>query len=486
MIASRLGRVLLPALTNGRAPTTTAAADPERMDVKALRLNAAAFSALPGYADWISDALTKPRGRSAFAAAALAYVCIRYRVTKLVEPALVVMEEDDAGKLAWDPRHEVAPLLARPNADMTMRRLMEMTQIYLDTTGAALWIKQRDMTGRLAAVYPFSKDDFTVHGRPADRASGSPARLYGTFKVQVINENGSSERRSYPAEDVVYFSNFDPTDLRGGQAPLAAALGMLGIGHDLRVSIEAALKNSVMPSGAFSVEGELTDKQYDRLMDRLEERAGPTKAGEPFLIENGGQWVQFAVALKDLMAPEAWRMVEAVVCSCFQVRPELLGLLVGLENAPWSHMDTARRIFYDDTMGPLWSFFQDELTEQLMRPVDDDPRVLIRFDTSAVRAIQDDVEKRSETADRMRMAWTVNDMRTYTGLEPFEEGDPRGSILPGVAEFLNNLVSSGVPPNEAFRMAGLNLTVPGGDVPLVGSNLIPLGLVGMTDPPDAL
>lgn len=485
-LAERLGRYIVPMPTTNGSNGNTVAAGNEPPQVKALRLSPSAFSALPGYADWIESALTKPRGRAAFAAAALAYICIKYRVTKLVEPPVIVVEEDEAGNESWIPDHEASRLLARPNADMSMRRLMEMTQVYLDTTGQALWIKSRDRLGRPAALYPFSGDDFSVRRRNADLANNQPARLYGIFKVNVMNADGRVESRDYPAEDVVYFSYFDPTDMRGGQAPLDAALAMLNIGHDLRTSIQAALKNSMMPSGAFSVEGELTDHQWERMLDLLESRQGPQGTGKPLLIENGGQWIEFAMTLKDLMAPEAWRMVEAVVASCFQVRPELLGLLVGMENSPWSHMSEARRIFYDDTIRPLWGFYADEITEQLLRPIDDDPRVLVRFDTSKVQALQADIEARSETAARMKAAWTVNDLRAYTGQEPFDDGDPRGQVIIGLAEYVKDLVASGVPPNQAFKLAGLDITVPGGDQPLIGANLIPLGMIGMTDPPDVL
>lgn len=485
-LAERLGRYLVPMPTTNGSNGNNVAAGNEPPNLKALRLSPSAFSALPGYADWIENALAKPRGRTAFAAAALAYICIRYRVTKLVEPPVVVVEEDEEGNESWVPDHEGSRLLTRPNMDMSMRRLMEMTQVYLDTTGQALWIKSRDMMGRPAALYPFSADDFTVHRRASDPENNLPARLYGTFKVNVVNAQGRVETRDYPAEDVVYFSYFDPTDLRGGQAPLDAALHMLNIGHDLRTSIQAAMKNSMMPSGAFSVEGELTKQQYERMLDLLEARQGPQAAGKPLLVENSGQWIQFAVALKDLMAPEAWRMVEAIVASCFQVRPELLGLLVGLENSPWSHMKEARRIFYDDTIRPLWGFYQDELTEQLLRPMDPDPRILVRFDTSKVQALQADIEARSETAERMKLAWTMNDLRSYTGQEPFDEDDPRGDIVPGLATFVKDLVASGVPPNQAFALAGMDVEIPGGDVPLIGANLLPLGMIAMTDPPEAL
>jgi phage portal protein BeeE len=76
----------------------------------------------------------------------------------------MVVEETDEGE-EWLPDHELNPLLARPNPDYGMARLIEATETYLCLTGRCLWVKNRDRQGRVAMLYPFSGDEFTSSRR---------------------------------------------------------------------------------------------------------------------------------------------------------------------------------------------------------------------------------------------------------------------------------------------------------------------------------
>jgi hypothetical protein len=58
---------------------------------------------------------------------------------KVREAPLMVVEESEDGE-AWVKDHELNPILARPNADYGIRRLTETTEIFLCTTGSALWV----------------------------------------------------------------------------------------------------------------------------------------------------------------------------------------------------------------------------------------------------------------------------------------------------------------------------------------------------------
>jgi SPP1 gp7 family putative phage head morphogenesis protein len=115
--------------------------------------------------------------------------------------------------------------------------------------------------------------------------------------------------------------------------------------------------------------------------------------------------------------------VEANVALAMGVRPEVLGYLVGLKNSPWSHMETARKITYEDSIEPLWRRQEKTLTRQLLPQADQDARRFIRFDTSGVRALQEDEERRAKIARSNADIWTVGERRIYTGKDPF--GDER-------------------------------------------------------------
>jgi SPP1 gp7 family putative phage head morphogenesis protein len=116
-----------------------------------------------------------------------------------------------------------------------------------------------------------------------------------------------------------------------------------------------------------------------------------------------------------------YREIEAAVCVAFGVRPEILAMMIGLENAPWSHMQTAQRLSYDETIIPLWRRIERAITRQLLRQVDDDASHLVRFDTSKIRALQADAEADARRSLLVRDIATRNQRRQIAGLEPMEE-----------------------------------------------------------------
>src|SRR5690606_36074833 len=136
--------------------------------------------------------------------------------------------------------------------------------------------------------------------------------------------------------------------------------------------------------------------QYQRAKEELNSQYAHADAtGRPFLIEGDATWQNMLLDFRQFAYGELEREVEAKVCLAFRVRPEVLGAQVGLVNSPWSHIDVARRITYEDCIEPLWQRYERALTRQLLRPVDDDRSRLIAFVRSKIRALQDDIERQA-------------------------------------------------------------------------------------------
>lgn len=373
---------------------------------------------------------------AAYATVALAHVCIRYRARKLIEPPIMVVEETDAGE-EWLDGHELNPLLARPNPDYPMRRMYELTSVYRDTTGACLWLKVRDRGERVARLYPFPGDSFTVES--------DETRLYAKFRIETRNMG----TQIVDASDVIYFSNLHPDDLMKGLAPIDVALNWLDLEAKLRVAARSALRNSVLPSGMLSIKEVLNDHEFERMQGELRQwHGGPRNVGQPMLGTGGAGWESIASALADVMPSEMWDRIEATVCAVFAVRPEVLGLLVGLKNAPWSHMEIAQRMGYEETALPQWAADEEILTDSLLREVDPDPAHIIRFDTSRIPALQENVKEKADIAVQGSGFLTVDEKRQLLGYEPV--GGPQGDTI---------LVPVTMQPLDFFLDAGLG-TVP--------------------------
>ncbi len=84
-----------------------------------------------------SDAVT---ARTAMAAYALCYACLRYRATKLAEPPIWIVDESDQGEKWLKGEHPLSTVLETPNLDMEMQELLDIVSLYLDTTGACLLV----------------------------------------------------------------------------------------------------------------------------------------------------------------------------------------------------------------------------------------------------------------------------------------------------------------------------------------------------------
>ena len=346
--------------------------------------------------------------RRAYTATVLCYAAVTFRVQKVVEAPLIVVEDQDGGE-AWLPDHDFARLIAEPNPDQDFAELLEETQTYLDIDGRALWLKIRDRAGRVARLRAFASDEFKVES--------TSDRLYGRFRIQTANGN-----RTHEAEDVVFFRYLDPNNRLEGLSPTEAALGHLELSDQLRRAVKSALKNMPMMGGVFSTPDgapPLSDDQFTRLEAAIAQKfSGAANAGKPFLAE-GLKYDKTAVTPAEMQMGELWREVEAAVCMAYRTRPEILGASIGLENSPWSHMKTARGLTYEDAIIPLWRRMERTIQRQLFRPdFEENLRRSIRFDTSAIPALQEDQLERSRVANINRTIWTRNERRVYTGMDP--------------------------------------------------------------------
>lgn len=359
---------------------------------------------------------------TAFAAAVYAYAAIVYRAEKVSEPPLMVVEEDDEGVEEWIADHPLADLLDEPSPDMDMGELLYLTRIYRDITGGALWVLNRDLSDSIGMITVFSHDEFSVQPDVVD----GTRRIYGRFIVRTRDG-----QRTYRPDEVVYFREPNPSSWTRPLAPLDVALGVLNMGQQATATVKDILRNALFPSVIIQADKEWapSDQEYERWKALLEAYARRENKGKPLALTGGGSVEVVSFSLRDLMPGEILDRVEATVAAAFRIPPVVLGFLVGLKNSPWSQMAEARRMTYEDTIEPMWRRDEKTLTRQWLRLVDPNPRRMIRFDTSKIRALQIDRVKMAEIAEKTRDIGTINERRALLEWEPLE--DERGDVIVG-------------------------------------------------------
>lgn len=364
----------------------------------------------PGDFFWETDRVSR---EAAYRAAALAFVALRYRSQKVSEPPLQVSRLDPKdGTLEWLPRHPLAKLLEDPSPDFHMGQLLRRTQLYVDITGSAVWVKANDGLGQLARLTPYSQDEFSVE------TAGD--RVYGKFTVNTL---GGS--RVYGPEQVVHFQEVNPDDWHVGLSLVDVMLTLLNLGQQTTASIRAMLRNALIPSVIVTADKDWSPNttDFERWKSALDAYALPANKGKPLALLGGGRAQIGTLSVENLMPEALFSRIEATVAAVSGIPAVILSFLAGLENSPWSQMSEARRMAYEDTIEPLWQDYQRVITRQLLRPVDPNRDRVIVFDTTKVRALQPDRSVDSQIVERLNTAKvaTGNELRALVGLEPIDD-----------------------------------------------------------------
>jgi len=256
--------------------------------------------------------------------------------------------------------HPLLDLLARPNQRQAGSSFMEALYGHLLISGNAY-----------CELLEAGEDARELHLLRPDRvavvadAAGWPAAL--EYRAGV-------RKRSIPLSadggpGAMQLTMFHPLDDHYGFPPIEAALTALDLHNAAGSWNKALLDNSARPSGALVYApkdgGNLTDEQFGRLKEELEEGyTGSTRAGRPMLLEGGLDWKAMGMTPKDMDFVEARNAASRDIALAFGVPPMMLGIP---GDNTYSNYQEANRAFYRLTVLPLVARVAGELSAWLGR-----------------------------------------------------------------------------------------------------------------------
>lgn len=345
---------------------------------------------------------------------AYAFAALDWRATRIGEAPLFVALDTDEGA-EWIKDHELSRFFANPRPDMSMGEILGITQRYRDTSGAALWKMDRDRAGRFGAIVPFSAWEF--------RVKQSPGLIFGEYSINVRGNYVPVKR-----EDVVHFRDLFGTSWTEPTSRLEVALQNVNLGHDVTRMLTNYMRRAMFPGGVISPDPKWDpdDQTWQKWKDAVRAwHSGPARAGESLAVKGGTTFTRAALGMADLVPSEVLDRVEAAIGSIFGIPPIVLGWALGLRNSPWSQAEQMESQAYSNTVVPIWTGIAETLTRTLLSAEDREKGLRIMFDTSAVRALQEDDEERARVAAMNARIWTLDESRVYTGMEKIggEKGD---------------------------------------------------------------
>lgn len=345
-------------------------------------------------------------------------------------------EERKAGK--WVPTDKLPDLqriLDKPNPVMTMKQLVERATLHLHAAGDFYWAIVRNgpkNTGDPWELWPLGPD----------KVEPIPDR-----KLFVKGYQTYQDGRPYDvveAQDMVHGMLPDPENPRRGLSTIECLKKAVDTDSEASSFQMESYNNRAVPSGAMIADQALSPDQHAEGKSQFrEEILGPENARVPLYIGNNMKWVQLSNTPVEMDFLNSRKFTLEEICSGFQTSPVMIGYY---EKATLSNIQTARLIYWLDTILPFMRGFRDTVNLGLVEP-NWGPDVRANFSVAKVDALRPLLKEMSELA---KVFWGMG--------VPFN--------------ILNEFLELGIPEFDGW------------DVGFIPSNMVPIG--SMTDSPNSL
>ena len=349
-----------------------------------------------------------------------------------------VFEETDEGR-ELVPNHPLNEMLSisrtRVNRNETFSILNKKAVSYLCMTGNAFLRKMAPNTGPNKGVpkmleimrpdrmkiytdelgrvtnYEYrvtSGNSYLMGGVPEGSSFDLATRVYN---FEVDPETGDSE--------VMHIKMFHPLDDYWGAAPSESAARNIDTANEMAEWNKKLLDNECRPGMIITVNGRLTDEQYDRMKTDLNQKySGFENAGRNLLLE-GGDNVKaepYGFSPADIDFLDGSREEARKIANVYGVPPMLLGIP---GDNTYSNQKEARQAFWEETVIFYLGLLRDSYNWWLLG---NDNKYFIDYDLDQVSALEEKREMKWKRANESTFL-TINEKREMVGKEKIDGGD---------------------------------------------------------------
>nr|WP_285844526.1 phage portal protein [Oceanobacillus profundus] len=275
-------------------------------------------------------------------------------------------------------------LKLRPNKLMSASTLWRTIEYQRNWYGYSVVAIGRDRNGRATSLIPLKMDDVTVYVDDVGLLENKDVPMFFTYQ-----QNGNEYQFFY--EDVLYFLGMT----KDGLDPMA-------IREQLQTLIENAsesqrftnvyLKNGLHARGVVKYIGDLDEASQTKLQERMTRVSGGIeKAGQLLPLPIGFDYQSISTSLADSQFVELQALSERQIASAFGVKMHQLN---SLDRSTHSNIEHQQKEFYMDTLQPILTAYEQEMSYKLLTEKEIDEGFFIRFNVDAM--LRSDIKTRYE------------------------------------------------------------------------------------------
>ncbi len=326
--------------------------------------------------------------------------CVKIIADGCATPNLNVFRElPNGARQRADNIPEFRLLNRRPNEFQTSFEWRRQMTLHAALTGAALSIKIKGGNNRVSELIPVTPGQWDVRkiGRYDVRY-----RCYDEFGL--IGEFAPSD---------VFVLHGVQWDWVGSLNAVSLARSAVGLAMATERSQASMHANGMRPSGTYSVEGNLSQEQHERLSAFLKRKSGPDAAGTPLVLDRGAKWLSTSISGVDAQHVETRRLQIEEICRAYGVFPIMVGH--NDKSATFASSEAFFSAHVKHTLAPWHQAWKQRIDETLL---DGSGPLFAEFDTRYFTA--GSMVDRSQWARSMTELgiYTRNEIREFEGLDP--------------------------------------------------------------------
>lgn len=337
-----------------------------------------------------------------------AWACVNLLAGTIASLPIMVYRADAAGNRVPARDHPLYRVLHdSPNYDQTALDFWEGGQAALELRGNMHARIERN-AGRIVALHPIFNPSIT-------RQTNGALRYRWT-------ENGKSFDE--PQENVFHVRGFGGSPL-GGLSTLSYGRQVFGLSLAVNGAAQTTFANGVRPSLILTTPADRTllAEQRAPLEKALQERhAGAMNAGRPMLLEGGITPHQVSLSPEDAQMLESRSFSVEEICRFFEVPPHMIGHTE--KSTSWgTGLEEQTLRFQKFTLRRRLKRIEQAIMKQLLTPADRAAGIVVEFNLEGL--LRADSKGRSEFYRTMTQigAMTINEVRALENLPPVPGGD---------------------------------------------------------------
>lgn len=382
----------------------------------------------PIWKDWNTENAVN----SGFKSSSYVYACV-FRLMKSAASVPWLVETLSGKDWEEDENHPLKLLIDNPNPYFSWQDMIERMTAHLYLGGNGIWQKIRVGSQKMVAeLWPLPPDAIT----PVPNVENFIGRY--EYRYQSVIKN-------FEPNEILHIMFTDPGNVFWGMSPLQAGAKIVDTDNEAVNWNKIALQNRAVSDGLFSFKMPMTKDQYDQAKTIIKDQhQGSANARMPWVLGNDATWQQMSLSPVEMDFLQSRKMTREDICSIFQVPPPLVGIY---ENATLANIETARKIFWLDTVIPYLDDLKSGFDMGLAKEFG--PNVRMNYDLKNVQALRENFGQQVNTAQllfNMGVPFNEINKRLELGFEELDWGDMgylNAGLVPAGGLDIGDLISNG-------------------------------------------